>query len=220
MNRPSEKALFAAGFTNIKYLPNPLAMNVLKKIDGLRENYERTPRRLLFAGHVIRTKGVYELVEACTQIPNIELRIVGKCLPNVQADLKTIARRYADGKWLNIVGEVDHDRVLAELLQAEMFVFPSYTEGFPNVILEAMACGCSIVSSDVGAIPEMLDIDGTPCGVCFKPKSVEEVLTAVNLILENDSVKNQLSLSASERLNLEYVMPKVWYRLVDIWKNA
>ena len=220
MNRPSEKVLIVAGFTNVKYLPNPLAMNVLKKIEGLRGNYDRTPRRLLFAGHVIRTKGVYELVEACTQIPNIELRIVGKCLPDVEADLKAIASGYEDGKWLNIVGEVDHDGVLAELLQADMFVFPSYTEGFPNVILEAMACGCPIVSSDVGAIPEMLDIEGTPCGVCFKPKSVDEVLTVVNLILENDSVKKTLSLSASERLNLEYVMPKVWSRLVDIWNNA
>lgn len=220
MNRPCEKALIAAGFTNVKYLPNPLAMNVLKKIEGLRDNYKRTPRRLLFAGHVIRTKGVYELVEACTQIPNIELRIVGKCLPDVEADLKAIASGYEEGKWLNIVGEVDHDGVLAELLQADMFVFPSYTEGFPNVILEAMACGCPIVSSDVGAIPEMLDVEGTPCGVCFKPKSVDEVLTAVNLILENDSVKKTLSLSASERLNLEYVMPKVWSRLVDIWNNA
>ena len=220
MNRPSEKTLLAAGFKNVKYLPNPLATNVLKKIEGMKDNHKRTPRRLLYAGHVIKTKGVYELVEACSQIPNIELRIVGKCLPDVETDLKGIASKYDDGQWLNIVGEVEHDGVLAELLQADIFVFPSYTEGFPNVILEAMACGCPIVSSDVGAIPEMLDVEGTPCGVCFKPKSVDEVLNAVNLILENDSVKKTLSLSASERLNLEYVMPKVWSRLVDIWNNA
>lgn len=220
MNRPSEKALLAAGFTNVKYLPNPLAMNVLKKIEGLRDNYKRTPRRLLFAGHVIRTKGVYELVEACSQIPNIELRIVGKCLPDVETDLKALASRYEEGKWLNVVGEVDHDGVLAELLQADMFVFPSYTEGFPNVILEAMACGCPIVSSDVGAIPEMLDIDGTPCGVCFKPKSVDEIIAAIRLVIDNYSVKTKLSTSALERLNLQYVMPKVWESLVDIWNNA
>ena len=220
MNRPSEKTLIASGFNNVKYLPNPLAMNVLKKIEEIRDSYKRVPRRLLYAGHVIKTKGVYELVEACSQIPNIELRIVGKCLPDVESDLKTIASKNNDGTWMNIVGEVDHDTVLAELLQADMFVFPSYTEGFPNVILEAMACGCPIVSSDVGAIPEMLDVDGKPCGVCFKPKSVEEILTSISLILDNDSVKTQLSLYASERLNLEYVMPKVWCRLVDIWNKA
>lgn len=220
MNRPSEETLLAAGFTNVKYLPNPLAMNVLKKIEEIRGCYKRVSRRLLYAGHVIKTKGVYELVEACSQIPNIELRIVGKCIPDVESDLKTIASKNNDGTWMNIVGEVDHDTVLAELLQADMFVFPSYTEGFPNVILEAMACGCPIISSDVGAIPEMLDIEENPCGVCFKPKSVEEIVTSISLILDNDSVKNQLTLYASDRLNLEYVMPKVWSRLVDIWKNA
>lgn len=220
MNRPSEKTLFASGFTNVKYLPNPLAMNVLKKIEEMRGSYKRVPRRLLYAGHVIKTKGVYELVEACSQIPNIELRIVGKCLPDVESNLKTIASKNNDGTWMHIVGEVNHDAVLAELLQADMFVFPSYTEGFPNVILEAMACGCPIVSSNVGAIPEMLDIEGNPCGVCFKPKSVEEILTSISLIIDENNEKTKLALSASKRLNLEYVMPKVWTRLLDIWNNA
>ena len=220
MNRPSEETLLAAGFSNIRYLPNPLAMNVLKKIEEIRDIYKRIPRRLLYAGHVIKTKGVYELVEACSQITNIELRIVGRCLPDVESELKSIACKNNEGKWLYIIGEVDHDEVLAEMLQADMFVFPSYTEGFPNVILEAMACGCPIVSSDVGAIPEMLDLEGTPCGVSFKPKSVDQLFAAINEILDNDSAKTKLSVSASERLNLEYVMPKVWSRLVDIWNNA
>lgn len=217
MNRPSEETLLAAGFTNVKYLPNPLAMNVLKKIEEIRGRYKRVPRRLLYAGHVIKTKGVYELVEACSQIPNIELRIVGKCLPDVESDLKTLASKNNDGTWMNIVGEVDHDTVLAELLQADMFVFPSYTEGFPNVILEAMACGCPIVSSGVGAIPEMLDVEGKPCGVCFKPKSVEEVLNTVKSIVDNDQFKNELAFNATCRLNENYIMPRVWRNLINIW---
>ena len=118
---------------------------------------------------------------------------------------------------MNIVGEVDHDGVLAELLQADMFVFPSYTEGFPNVILEAMACGCPIVSSDVGAIPEMLDIEGTPCGVCFKPKSVDQVRASVVSIIDNDQYKREFASNATLRLNENYVMLTVWRSLINIW---
>ena len=220
MNRPSEETLLAAGFTNVKYLPNPLAMNVLKKIEEIRGRYKRVSRRLLYAGHVIKTKGVYELVEACSQIPNIELRIVGKCMPDVESDLKTIASKNNDGTWMNIVGEVDHDTVLAELLQADMFVFPSYTEGFPNVILEAMACGCPIVSSDVGAIPEMLDVDGTPCGVCFKPKSAEQVKGYVSLLLCENDIKTKFASNALTRIHSEYKMPTVWDKLILIWKSV
>ena len=139
-------------------------------------------------------------------------------MPDVESDLKTIASKNNDGTWMNIVGEVDHDTVLAELLQADLFVFPSYTEGFPNVILEAMACGCPIVSSDVGAIPEMLDMNGIPCGVCYKPKSVDQVLDAVNYVLDNDSIKNKFVSNAFLRLESEYTMPMVWDKLIRIWK--
>lgn len=220
MNRPSEKTLLEVGFTNVKYLPNPLPMNVLKRIDELKKNYKRVPHRLLYAGHVIKTKGVYELVEACAQIPDIELRIVGKCLPDVESELKAIASAKNQGEWLNIVGEVDHERVLTELLQADLFVFPSYTEGFPNVILEAMACECPIVSSDVGAIPEMLDIEGNSCGICFKPRSESQVLNSIALIIDDDRIKANLVSNALTRLNAEYTMHKVWSELVNIWKTA
>lgn len=217
MNRPSEHTLLASGFTNVKYLPNPLAMNVLKKIEEIRGSHKRVPRRLLYAGHVIKTKGVYELVEACSQIPNIELRIVGKCMPDVESDLKTIASKNNDGTWMNIVGEVDHDTVLAELLQADMFVFPSYTEGFPNVILEAMACGCPIVSSDVGAIPEMLDIYNEPCGTCFLSKDVGQVKDAILALIDDEFKKMTYSNLARRRVELMYSMSTVWAHLLKIW---
>ena len=221
MNRPSEKTLLAAGFTNVKYLPNPLAMNVLKRIEIMKDKYKRIPRRLLYAGHVIKTKGVYELVEACSQIPNIQLRIVGKCSPEVESELKAIASENNQGGWLNIVGEVDHDGVLAEFLQADMFVFPSYTEGFPNVILEAMACGCPIVSSDVGAIPEMLNVGSDDfCGICFKSKNVCQVLDAINLVIDNDSLKTRITVNSLKRMNAEYKISTVWNNLIDIWKTS
>ena len=220
MNKPSETALLDSGFANVEYLPNPLAMSVLKKISEIKDSFERVPRRLLYAGHVIKTKGVYELVEACSQISNIELRIIGKCLPDVESDLRAIASENNEGQWLNIVGEVDHDTVLAELLQADLFVFPSYTEGFPNVILEAMACGCPIISSDVGAIPEMLDIDGIPCGWCFRARSVEQIKQSVNLILGDDSLKNKYTNNALSRLHSEYKMLTVWDKLILIWKSV
>ena len=220
MNRPSEWSLMNAGFTNIKYLSNPLGNDVLEKIEILKCKTKRVPRRILFVGHVIRTKGVYELVEACSTIPNIELRIVGKCMPDVENDLKHLAEKRGDDSWLNITGEVEHDEVLMELLQADMFVFPSYTEGFPNVILEAMGCCCPVISSGVGAIPEMLDIDGVPCGVCFKPGDVDQVVEAVRSVIEDDDLKTKLISNAYNRLNSEYIMPKVWDGLVNIWKTA
>lgn len=210
----------AEGFNHVAYLPNPLGMSALKAVSDGEGKYERVPRRLLYCGHVVVTKGVMELVEGSRQIPNIELRIVGRCTLEIKEQMQAIARKSnEDISWLNFVGEVTHEDVIREFFQADMFVFPSYSEGFPNVILEAMACGCPIVSSDVGAIPEMLDVDGKACGVCFKPKSADEVLEAVKSVIDDSGLKQKLAANAKERVNNMYSIPMVWKQMVKIWKQ-
>jgi len=52
------------------------------------------------------------------------------------------------------------------------FILPSYTEGFPNVILEAMALGKPIIATSVGAIPEILSEE---CGVVMKPRDQRDI---------------------------------------------
>ena len=220
MNRPSEKVLIEEGFKNVTYLPNPLGMSALEAIHNTKEKYERIPRRLLYCGHVLKTKGVIELVDGCSRIPNIELRIVGKYTSEIKEEMQyTAKKRRHDTSWLNFIGEVSHEDVIREFYQADMFVFPSYSEGFPNVILEAMACGCPIVSSDVGAIPEMLDIDGDACGICFKPYIADEVFKSVSSLIDNNELKSTLASKAKARVNEFYVIPKVWKQMVAIWKK-
>lgn len=221
MNRPSEKTLMQEGFKNVAYLPNPLGMNALATIHNNEGKYKRIPHRLLYCGHVLKTKGVMELVEGCRKIHDIELRIVGKCMPDIKAEMLDVARKSGyDVSWLNFVGEVAHEDVIREFYQADMFVFPSYSEGFPNVILEAMACGCPIVSSDVGAIPEMLDIDGDACGICFKPKSPEEVYQAISSLIDNDEMKTSFATKAKARVNKLYAIPQVWGQMINIWNQS
>lgn len=221
MNRPSEKTLIEEGFRNVTYLPNPLGISALDIISKTEGKYGRISRRLLYCGHVLETKGVMELVDGCSRIPNIELRIVGKYTSEIKEEMQATAKnRRHDTSWINFVGEVSHEEVIREFYQADLFVFPSYSEGFPNVILEAMACGCPIVSSDVGAILEMLDIDGDACGICFKPQSADEVFKAVSSIIDNNELKSTLALKAKARVNEYYAIPKVWKQMMTIWNNA
>lgn len=220
MNRPSEKTLIREGFKNVTYLPNPIGMNALAIIQEAEGKYKRIPRRLLYCGHVLKTKGVMELVDGCRSFSDIELRIVGKCLPEIKEKMLNVARKSGkDVSWLSFVGEVTYEDVIREFHQADMFVFPSYSEGFPNVILEAMACGCPIVSSDVGAIPEMLDIDGDACGLCFKPQSSDEVYRAVNSLIDNDKMKKTFVSKAKARVHRLYAMPQVWEQMIKIWNT-
>lgn len=219
MNRPTEKALFDNGFNHVKYLPNPLSNDIVEQIFKLDGTVRRCPKRLLYVGHVYETKGVFELVEGCRDIEDVKLRIVGKYTQDVYERLISAGTKTGRKDWIEFAGEMPHDEVLKEFMMADMFVFPSYTEGFPNVILEAMACGCPIIASNVGAIPEMLDLDNEPCGICIRPKSCKEVHDAVASLINNEAQKKIFSEGAKMRVNSMYAMPIVWKELVNIWKS-
>ena len=219
MDMQTYNTLKAEGY-NVKYLPNPLSINIINQVQRLEGTIERIHNQMLFVGHALKTKGVYELVEGCTNVPNVTLRMVGKCSSEIKTELASIAQKRDNGNWLTFVGEISRDDVLKEFFAADAFVFPSYTEGFPNVILEAMACGCPIASSDVGAIPEMLNITNDPCGICFKPQNSGEVTEAVIKLCSDKVLKATYSEKAKTRVNEMYAIPKVWEQLIDIWSGV
>ena len=220
IDQTSCDVLIDNGYNNVCYLPNPLSPNVNAIIKQLQENkIERKERQLLFVGHVIQTKGVFELVEACAGIPDIMLKLVGFVTLEVKEQLRSIAARSRNEGWLDIAGSMPYQDVLKEMLSCDLFVLPTYTEGFPNVILESMACGCSIVASGVGAIPEMLAGDG-PCGIVIKSKSVEEIKTAISRMFDDRQFKIICGKNAYRRVNDCYNMNVVWKQLTEIWRKA
>ena len=219
MDMYTYETLRSLNYAHIYYCPNPLSKAIMEQIDKEKGFTERKHDKLLFVGHVLPSKGVYELVEACRRIEGIEVHIVGKAEQSVIDDLQKKAYERSNGEWLKIRGEVSHEDVLRELMSATMFVFPSYTEGFPNVILEAMACQCPIAASNVGAIPIMLDIDNEPCGICYPPHSVDGVYNAINTLLGNNYLRDDYAKRAYERVYKEYAVQKVWEKLVDIWQR-
>jgi len=219
MDANSYSVLKENGF-NVSYLPNPISPVILDQICSMRGSVSRIVSKVLYVGHVIPSKGVYELVKACGNISDIELHLIGTIDEDVRNELNKITKLNEASDYLKIRGAMPHEQVVQEMLSAGVFVLPSYTEGFPNVILEAMACGCPIVATDVGAIPEMLDIEnGNNNGICVKPKDVEGLRGAIQKMLEDHTYAVQCGQNAQRRVNMLYSMPQIWTQLVNVWTN-
>lgn len=219
MSQDSYNTLCDAGF-RAEYLPNPVSDAALQAIRTANNAYEKKTNSLLFVGHGYITKGVYELVEGCSKVKDANLKIIGRFTTEMKETLQTIANTRDNGEWIEFVGEIPHENVLQEMAKADIFVFPSYTEGFPYVILEAMATKCAIISTGVGAIPEMLTGDNSNCGILIPVKDSNAVSEAVTKIISSNELKHEISNNAYNRVNEFYTIDVVWKKLCAVWENA
>lgn len=208
------------GITNVDYLPNPLSPDVEKIIEQYH-NIDRNDNTILFVGHVIRTKGVYELAEACSLIENINLKVIGLYNDVVKNDLLEIYNNNNNISKIEFTGNIPAQNVIKEMLSCSVFVLPTYTEGFPNVILESMACSCPIITTNVGAIPEMLDIDNKDVyGICIKPKHIIELKDSIIKMLTDNNFATSCGINAQRRVKEMYSINVIWAKMDKIWDTA
>lgn len=215
IDKASYTTMLHEGFQNVKLLPNPIAPKVFDVVNNIGE-VSKHNREVLFVGHCIKAKGIMELVQACKTIDNVSVKMVGSVSEDVKNELLQLAENSLQ---IEIVGEEPYEQIIKDMSQCDVFALPSYTEGFPNVILEAMACGCAIVATDVGAIPEMLEEqDGEKYGLMVKPKNTDQLKSAIEEMLNNQQLKQECRCNAKRRVEERYSMPQVWKQMIQIWK--
>ena len=202
------------------YIPNPIPVILQREAEKISPKSQLENRNIgdvLFVGHVRKGKGVIELVKACLECEEVNrLTIVGPFLEeNMESELKAIAGKREDGKWLHIVGEKTCEEVWNYYRQCSLFCLPSYSEGFPYVILEAMTFACPIVATKVGAIPEMLS---DCCGDLVDARKVEPLKAAISKVLGNPGYASEIGEKAHAKVLGCYSIEKVFSQYLDVWR--
>lgn len=219
IDQSSYDALMRHGIVNVDYLPNPLSPST-EMLAQQNSVLSRTRNLVLFVGHVVKTKGIFELIEACGELSDVKLKVLGLGNESIVKELQSLASRYREDDWVEFTGNLPAEDVIREMRQCAIFALPTYTEGFPNVILESMACACPIVTTGVGAIPEMLDVqNGEKYGICVAPQNVEELKSAISRMLTDTDYARICGENAQKRVKEMYSMPVVWERMCEIWET-
>ena len=125
-----------------------------------------------------------------------------------------LERKY---KCENVVflGEKPHDEAMKIVASSSVFTLPSYTEGFPNAVLEAMALEKPIVATSVGAIPDML----CGCGVVVPPENSRELENALSDLISNEELRNDFAKKAKHKMLGEYTIDKIFESYKTIWNE-
>lgn len=171
-----------------------------------------------FVGWVKKEKGVDELIASFINLNPVDwkLNIIGPIDNNFYSELlcKYDLEKYNDK--IKFVGQVDNINILPMLKKSKIFILPSYTEGFPNVILEAMACKNAVISTSVGAIPEILSNN---CGILVNPTDQKSLEQEMNLLLNSPYLQLELSNNAFLRCKNHYSIDNSVTQYLKIWRN-
>jgi len=193
-------------------------------IDEVRQSIENAPlgkeyrSDVVFVGWVLRTKGVTELVRACASTPGLRLRLVGPIQRKYRRFLMKLASE--GGMDLTITGELPRQEALKTIACSRALALPSYSEGFPNVILEAMAFGKPVIATAVGAIPDMLNF-GTdePCGFRVEVRDETSLAAAARDLIQHPQAWAIFGERGLRRVQANYSAQKHVDNCVGLWKS-
>jgi len=175
------------------------------------------PVKILFLGWVDKNKGIWDIYEAGRVLDRKDFifQIAGNGNDFEQLDIK-IKANGLEGR-LNLLNWVYGQQKFDLLREADIFVLPSYREGLPNSLLEAMASSCAIITTNVGAIPDIIEHNVN--GIVIKPNSPNELVGAINSYLDNRELikihtKNALQ-TVIEKNSIELIESK-FYKILEL----
>ncbi len=151
---------------------------------------------LLYLGSIDRRKGIVDVLSVLGDIRGkITFHVCGS-FGDAETEARYHALAAALGDRVVFHGYVQGDEKTRLLMDSEVLILPSYAEGFPIVVLEAFGSGCAVISSDVGATPEIFD---GRSGTLVKPGDREGIRRAIQA-----AVDDRPGVLAAMRHNHEY----------------
>jgi glycosyltransferase involved in cell wall biosynthesis len=192
-------------------IPNCVALS-----DIPERSKEHRERSVLFVGWVVPEKGIRELVDAWNQVkePGWRLDVIG---PVEQAYLQELLRVAVPSAALSFHGALPHAEVLQRIADCDVFVLPSHTEGFPNVVVEAMAMSRAIIGTPVGAIPDML---GDGAGILVSVNEPTELASTLLRLMNDPDTRERLGRAALLKAHKEYSLDHVYSRYEQLWREV
>lgn len=189
--------------------------NAIRIPEFIQKEYGQ--HKLLFMGRLCREKGIVELFEAVSKLrerySDIHLYLGGIWEDEV---LKAEAEKNADYiTWMGWLSGEEKENCFRE---CDIFVLPSYFEGQPVALLEAMAFSCGIVASKTGGIPQMI-VEGKT-GVLVAPKNADSLKEGLEKVLSDSEFCRRMGKQAREKVEKEFSIENSMEKLLQIYRKV
>lgn len=177
---------------------------VLNTPPTIREKIEL----ISFVGHIQPTKGIFEIVEVAKKMPNILFKLAGPTSDEVDSiNLPTN---------LVLLGILSKQSIRELLINSDVFLFPSHSEGFANALLEAMSLGLPIITTPVGANADMIESFG---GAIVEVGDSQGIIDAIYL-MNQASIRQKMSTWNIEKVKKDYLTERVMEKVVNLYSDV
>lgn len=184
---PEERITVIYEAAEPQYVPIPKAITKTY----LREKYSLNKPYILYIGGFSPRKNLSGLINAFVQVatndPDVTLCLPGKRDKEQDVTISLI-EAFGLSKRVNLLGFVPNRDLPYLYSGAELFVYPSFYEGFGLPPLEAMACGIPVLSSNASCLPEIVGKDG----MYFNPHNTLEIAEKILLVLGDQELRHKL----------------------------
>ncbi|MCY7532504.1 teichuronic acid biosynthesis protein TuaC [Bacillus altitudinis] len=184
-----------------------------------KENQEDIRRQLglplhgkliVFVGRLVKEKGLLELADAVSGMDGVKAVFVGK-----GPLAKELAERV--GESILLPGQVPNERVKDYLMAADVFALPSYSEGMPTVVLEALALKVPVIATRVGGLPSLF----SPYQhLLVEPRSTGQLKEAIHAYLYENRWNEQVKSDLHEIVQTEYSSANNTKRLIQQYEKV
>ena len=159
-------------------------------------NRESNLNNILFLGWLEDAKGIKEILESANILKlknyNFHIKLAGD--GSSKNYVNNFIKKNNLEEFISLVGWVNETQKKQALRDATIFLLPSWEEGFPNALVEAMSSGLACIVSNVGMIPDFIK-DKQNC-ILIKPKNIQQIVTSLEKLFNDLEYKNMISENA------------------------
>jgi glycosyltransferase involved in cell wall biosynthesis len=212
------KELVELGLPNSKivYLPNSVDTSLFKSGKQKEENM------ILFVGRISQGKGLHILLKSLQHLKeSIRLIIIGPPDWDVnyyQCILKMVEDENRKGKHeIKYLGSKEQSELVEWYQKASLLVLPSFIEGFPVTILEALSCETPVIATPVGGIPEIIKNHKT--GLLIPTGDSIRLAEAIQYLLENRDVRLKMGREGRTLITRHHSLEAAAKKLIMIYEQ-
>ena len=215
-------AIEVLGFapTKVAVVRNWTASGTLLALGAGRTADGHSPVRLLFVGWLERDKGIFELLEAARLLVSSGRRFVLDIAGDgsAAAEARATIARHELGDVVRLRSWLGEAELLTALRESDVLVLPSWAEGLPNAMVEAMAARLAVVATRVGAIPEVVTHGRS--AMLAEPRNPESLAAALAAVLDDPQLRQQIAAEGYRIAARDFEVEHAVDRLVELVRDA